>query len=70
MKQSIAEICRFTVSTPPCRHFVEGERVLHAGHVIFCGKEAEDKRSLKDKTHEIREEINKRPRCSKRCSLE
>ena len=69
MKLTIAEICRFTASTPSCRNFVEGERVLHAGHVIFCGKEAENETStkviafcmqtssLKDKPHEIRGEI-------------
>ena len=44
MKLSIAEICWFTVSTPSCRNSVEGERVLHARHVIFCGKEAENKK--------------------------
>ena len=41
MKLSIAEICWFTVSTPYGRNSVEGERVLHAEHLIFCDKEAE-----------------------------
>lgn len=38
MKLSISEICNFTNSTPSCRNFVEGERVLNANHVIFCDK--------------------------------
>ena len=42
MKLSIAKICWFTLSTPYCRNFVEEERVLHAGHAILCGKEAEN----------------------------
>ena len=48
MKLSIAEICWFTASSPFCRNFVEGERVLHVEHLIFCDKEAEKtKRVLK-----------------------
>ena len=74
MKLSIAEICWFTVSTPYGRNFVEGERVLHAGHVIFCGKEKLKTRSVKDKLHEIRGEISfqgvvKDVVCSKESSL-
>ena len=42
MKLSITENCWFTVSTPSYRNFVEGEKILHAGYVIFCGKEAEE----------------------------
>ena len=38
MKISINEIFSFTQSSPSCRNFVEGERVLNANHVIFCGK--------------------------------
>ena len=42
MKLSIAEIYRFTVSTLSYRNFIEGERVFHAGQVIFCSMEAGD----------------------------
>ena len=42
MKLSDADICRFTAFLPSCRNFVAEERVLHAGHVIFCGEDAED----------------------------
>ena len=42
MRLSVQEICVFTESTPSCRNFVEGEKVLNAGHVIFCGKTSQD----------------------------
>ena len=38
MKLTINNICSFTNSTSSCRNFVEGERVLNAEHVIFCGR--------------------------------
>ncbi|XP_043472756.1 uncharacterized protein LOC122505310 [Leptopilina heterotoma] len=39
---SIAEICRFSNSTPSCRNFTEGEKVLRAKHVIYCGKKSNE----------------------------
>ena len=38
MKISINEICSFTQSSPSCRNFIEGERVLNANRVTFYGK--------------------------------
>ena len=38
-------MCYFTTSTPVCKNFVEGERTLHAGHLLFCGKEESDQLS-------------------------
>lgn len=38
MRLSLSEICAFTQSTPTSRNFVEGEKVLNAGHIIFCGR--------------------------------
>lgn len=39
MKLSMGEICKFTNSTPSCRNFIKGERILHAGHVINCARQ-------------------------------
>lgn len=81
MMLGMAEICGFTESTPSCRNFVEGEKVLHAGHVIFCGKLAADKTcikviafclqnsKLKGNPHEIQGEISFQNKINKmKCS--
>ena len=70
MKLSIAEICKFSGSTPSCRNFVEGEKILQAGHVIFCDQLDTDSEeeikiiafclqssSLKSAPHEIKGDI-------------
>ncbi|XP_066587824.1 uncharacterized protein [Prorops nasuta] len=38
MKLTINEICNFTKSIPSHRNFIEGEKLLNAKHIIFCGK--------------------------------
>ena len=66
MKIKISPICDFTDSTPVCKNFVEGGRISHARHLLFCGKEVENETSvpiiafclqtsnLKSAPHEIR----------------
>ncbi|KYM96020.1 hypothetical protein ALC62_13328, partial [Cyphomyrmex costatus] len=66
----IAEICAFTSSTPSCRNFTEGEKVLRAGHVLYCGKQTGvetcvsliafclQSSNLKGPLHEIKGEIS------------
>lgn len=65
-------ICEWTGANPSQRRFVEGERVLKAGHVIKCGKNTDHASSgevsvkafclqtshLRDKPHEINIKIN------------
>lgn len=38
MQLSLTEIFVFTNSTHLSRKFIEGERLINAGHDIFCGK--------------------------------
>lgn len=38
MKLSFSEIFKFAECTPTSRNFVEGEKVLQAGHIIFSGQ--------------------------------
>ena len=70
MRLSVQEICDYTESTPSCRNFVEGEKVLNAGHVIFCGKTSQDRAcvsflafclqtsNMKSSPHEIKGSIS------------
>lgn len=41
MLLTISEICNWAGANPSERNFVEGERLLKAGHVIKCGKNVE-----------------------------
>ena len=41
MRVSLNELCQLTKSIPSSRNFIEGESVLNAGHVMFCGRLSE-----------------------------
>ena len=38
MRLEIGEVCKFAKCGVSSRNFVEGERLLNAGHVLNCGK--------------------------------
>ena len=70
MKLLMQEICQFAKCTPSSRNYIEGERVLNSGHVIYCGKEHDESvvykvigyclqtSSMRDNPHEINGKIN------------
>lgn len=41
MLLTISNICEWAGTNPAERKFIEGERVLKAGHIIKCGKNVE-----------------------------
>ncbi|XP_051173414.1 uncharacterized protein LOC127289492 [Leptopilina boulardi] len=64
---NISDVCAFANATPSTRNFLEGEKLLHAGHLLFCGKEAKEDNlinliafciqssKIKDAPHEIKQ---------------
>ena len=63
------EICRAANTSDSKRNFQEGERIINAGHIIYCGKNIDFKgsvklsekclsiSSLKREPHEIKGEV-------------
>ena len=45
-ENKIAQIYDFTKFTHDCKNLVEGGRILHAGHLLFCEKEVENETSV------------------------
>ncbi|XP_051156911.1 uncharacterized protein LOC127278964 [Leptopilina boulardi] len=66
---NISDVCAFANATASTRNFLEGEKLLHAGHLLFCGKEAEEDNlinliafciqssKIKDAPHEIKRSL-------------
>ena len=41
------EICRWANTSDSKRNFKEGERIINAGHIIYCGKNIDFNGSVK-----------------------
>ncbi|KAK0078979.1 hypothetical protein PV325_001887 [Microctonus aethiopoides] len=68
---SINQVLEFLESTPSSRNFVEGEKIINSGHLIYCGLKNPDadqydilsyclqSSAFRNKPHEIETIINK-----------